>query len=555
MNRLGPRKSLVGTVGIAFLLFVSVIGFALADTLPPGGSFLDDDGNIHEGSIEAIAAAGITKGCNPPTNNLYCPSDKVNRGQMAAFLTRALGLTDRLDDPFTDDDGSIFEADIERMAAAGITKGCNPPVNDLFCPHEYVTRGQMAAFLVRALGYTDAGLGDLFTDDDGLIFEPSIDRLGTAGVTRGCNPPVNDQFCPHSPVLRDQMASFLTRALGLTPITPPPPTSSTTTTTSGGTTGTTLPPVGPSAVFQGCDTGVPGDHFSLQQECVEGVVIQPTWAQASNTDFYFIWIGPDGQQVDQGCPATGPCSVLNFHYSSGFLMGWTALFWVDAENRDPGWYALEVWSGPAFGNPQTLELRDSFYLSDIPPTPTTTTTTTTTTTLPPLPNVSWDCTVGAGNVRSCSGNIDTLDPADESWSCTPTESGYPDDNVPWNCSGDIDKRTAGTETWSCSSTGLCSGNIDTSDGAAEGWEVSHLSGNDQFEGIGDIEKSADGDESWLCDVDPNGLSCAMDLQPWSWTCDGVLADWHSYGSAWSCSGSIGRLAPIVGPVPNDYVWW
>ena len=72
----------------------------------------------------------------------------------------------------------------------------------------------MAAFLVRALGYTDDGGGNLFTDDDTSVFEGDIDRLGTAGVTKGCNPPVNDQFCPNSNVTRGQMAAFLHRALG-----------------------------------------------------------------------------------------------------------------------------------------------------------------------------------------------------------------------------------------------------------------------------------------------------------------------------------------------------
>lgn len=133
---------------------------------------------------------------------------------MAAFLVRALGLTDQLDDPFIDDDGSVFEADIEKLAAAGITRGCNPPANDSFCPNDPVTRGQMAAFLVRALSYTDAGEGDLFTDDDGSIFEDAIDKLATAGVTRGCNPPTNDRFCPGDVVTRGQMAAFLHRALG-----------------------------------------------------------------------------------------------------------------------------------------------------------------------------------------------------------------------------------------------------------------------------------------------------------------------------------------------------
>ncbi len=116
-------------------------------------------------------------------------------------------------DPFTDDDDSVFEADIEWLAAAGITRGCNPPVNDMFCPDQAVTRGQMAAFLVRAMGYTDDGGGDLFGDDDGSVFESDIDKLGTAGITRGCNPPVNDMFCPDQAVTRGQMAAFLHRAL------------------------------------------------------------------------------------------------------------------------------------------------------------------------------------------------------------------------------------------------------------------------------------------------------------------------------------------------------
>jgi hypothetical protein len=70
---------------------------------------------------------------------------------MAAFLVRALGLTDQGTTDFIDDNGSIFEADIEKLAAAGITKGCNPPDNTKFCPGDHVTRGQMAAFLNRAL--------------------------------------------------------------------------------------------------------------------------------------------------------------------------------------------------------------------------------------------------------------------------------------------------------------------------------------------------------------------------------------------------------------------
>jgi hypothetical protein len=114
----------------------------------------------------------------------------------------------------TDDDDSIFEADIEKLAAAGITKGCNPPANDMYCPDSEVTRGQMAAFLVRAIGYVDDGGGDLFIDDNDSVFEGDIDKLGTAGVTKGCNPPTNNMYCPGDVVTRGQMAAFLHRALG-----------------------------------------------------------------------------------------------------------------------------------------------------------------------------------------------------------------------------------------------------------------------------------------------------------------------------------------------------
>jgi len=48
-------------------------------------------------------------------------------------------------------DSNVFHDDISWLAATDVTKGCNPPENDQFCPTQNVTRGQMAAFLRRAL--------------------------------------------------------------------------------------------------------------------------------------------------------------------------------------------------------------------------------------------------------------------------------------------------------------------------------------------------------------------------------------------------------------------
>jgi hypothetical protein len=49
------------------------------------------DSSPHHNDITAIAVAGITRGCNPPTNDRYCPADFVRRDQMASFLQRGLG--------------------------------------------------------------------------------------------------------------------------------------------------------------------------------------------------------------------------------------------------------------------------------------------------------------------------------------------------------------------------------------------------------------------------------------------------------------------------------
>jgi hypothetical protein len=42
--------------------------------------------------IEALSAAGITSGCTPPPSPNFCPDAPITRGQMAVFLSTALGL-------------------------------------------------------------------------------------------------------------------------------------------------------------------------------------------------------------------------------------------------------------------------------------------------------------------------------------------------------------------------------------------------------------------------------------------------------------------------------
>ena len=186
--------------------------------LPPGGTFMDDNGSTFEGAIEAIAAAGISQGCSPPGNELFCPETVVTRGQMAAFIVRARGLTATSGISFTDVPASHpFALSINRLATAGITSGCG---NGRFCPEDPVTRAQMAAFIVRAFGLTatsGVSFGDVSASHP---FALSINRLATAGISTGCT---SSRFCPDGLVTRGQMAAFLQRAMGLDPIYPPPP--------------------------------------------------------------------------------------------------------------------------------------------------------------------------------------------------------------------------------------------------------------------------------------------------------------------------------------------
>lgn len=201
--------------------------------LPPGGTFSDDNGNTHEPNIEAIAAAGVTQGC---ATGLYCPADNVTRAQMASFIARAFALPSASNDYFPDDNGSTHEANINRIAEAGVTLGYPDGTYD---PSGFVTREQMASFIARAMALSPLP-GDRFADVTG-VHEGNINAIAAAGVTLGCNAQ-GTLYCPTQLVRRDQMASFLARARGLDPIPPPPPVTTITFGAGSYRVGTDIPP-------------------------------------------------------------------------------------------------------------------------------------------------------------------------------------------------------------------------------------------------------------------------------------------------------------------------
>ena len=169
----------------------------------------DSSSSIFANDIAWLAQNGSILGCSA---NSYCPDRPVTRGEMATLMATALDLPATSTDFFSDDDGSPHEANINRVAAARITVGCNPPANTYFCEQETLTRQQMASFFVRAL-QLPTDVPDRFGDDTNSVHEANINALGASGITRGCNPPSNDKFCPQAKLTRGQVAAFLARAL------------------------------------------------------------------------------------------------------------------------------------------------------------------------------------------------------------------------------------------------------------------------------------------------------------------------------------------------------
>jgi hypothetical protein len=71
----------------------------------------------------------------------------------------------------------------------------------------------MASFLVR--GFRLQPQPSPFSDTAGSIHADAIGGIAAAGITLGCG---GGRYCPSAPVRRDEMASFLARALDLDPV-------------------------------------------------------------------------------------------------------------------------------------------------------------------------------------------------------------------------------------------------------------------------------------------------------------------------------------------------
>lgn len=115
----------------------------------PRDHFDDDRDNVHERNINRLAEAGVVRGVG---GRAFGPDRPVTRGQMATFLVNAIGgsLNERFD-YFDDDASNVHEVNINKVAGIGLAAGTG---SRLFSPGADTRRDQMASFVARALDWS-----------------------------------------------------------------------------------------------------------------------------------------------------------------------------------------------------------------------------------------------------------------------------------------------------------------------------------------------------------------------------------------------------------------
>lgn len=213
---------------------------ALAQACPRGGvpdaGFTDvSAGSPHARAVDCAAWYGIAQG-GPGGRpaSVYGPGSSVRRDQMASFIARFVDYADeqlpgellppwdgrnRFGDVPAD---NPHAASINRLAAAGVVAGGpgGRSANE-FGPGLTVRRDQMASFINRSLEVIlpePLTAEEVYFDDlAGVLAEhaDNINALAEHRITAGRQADGRRRYVPGETVRRDEMASFLMRAMDL----------------------------------------------------------------------------------------------------------------------------------------------------------------------------------------------------------------------------------------------------------------------------------------------------------------------------------------------------
>ena len=170
------RRILAALTGLALLGAPS----PMASPVEAAGSpFTDIADSLFRADIEWLYAEGITTGAARPP---VLPRRPGPRDQMASFLARMFHLPPTDKDFFTDDRATSTRLNINRLRGLGRHERLQPDdvLSQGRCPARPV-----ASFLARAVPLTAGAGRNYFRDDNGTLHEANIDRLAAAGIANG----------------------------------------------------------------------------------------------------------------------------------------------------------------------------------------------------------------------------------------------------------------------------------------------------------------------------------------------------------------------------------
>lgn len=160
--------------------------------------------------LEQVQEWGVMRGDS--TGNLH-EDRSITRAEFVTLVNRAFGYTEAGDNPFSDvNPNDWYAEDISIAHKAGYFNGTTPTTAS---PMNLVTREQAAVLLGRCLRLqgVPGAAGSSFTDvqDIGGWSRGLVQEAADLGIIQGY---ADGSFRPNLPITRGQMACFLVRALG-----------------------------------------------------------------------------------------------------------------------------------------------------------------------------------------------------------------------------------------------------------------------------------------------------------------------------------------------------
>lgn len=162
-------------------------------------------GAWYKGAVDYVAGKGYMTGT---TTTTFAPTKDITRAEAATLFANKLDLYKAGQVAGYSDvkSGAWYH---NAVAAVKEGKIMGSTGGDMFSPDRLLTRGEVAALIVRAYGFEGTGKSTSFTDISNSIFKNDIATLVELGIADGVT---GTTFAPNKAVSRAEMAAFIQKA-------------------------------------------------------------------------------------------------------------------------------------------------------------------------------------------------------------------------------------------------------------------------------------------------------------------------------------------------------